>query len=149
MPVMNYFEDNYIGRLRLAPDGEVARSPSRFPIEMWSVYQRTLDGEARTNNFAEAAHRKLQREFGVDHPSLWRFFDGLRRVQHSRDCEYSRFAAGHEPPKKRRKYVEADGRILEIVRQFYTRETLAYLRWIANNFRMEAHSTATSAESED
>ena len=77
MPLLNYFEDHYVGRLRHAPGRDISRSPALFPIETWSVYQRTLNGEARTNNFAEAAHRKLQREFGVDHPSLWKFIDGL------------------------------------------------------------------------
>ncbi|XP_018496149.1 uncharacterized protein LOC100905603 [Galendromus occidentalis] len=102
MPVLNYFEDNYIGRLRLAPGAEIVRAPARFPIAMWSVYQRTVDGEARTNNFAEAAHRRLQGEFGVDHPSLWKFIDGIRKVQQSRDVTYARYVAGHNPEPKRK-----------------------------------------------
>ncbi|XP_018493708.1 uncharacterized protein LOC100897964 [Galendromus occidentalis] len=128
MPVLNYFEDNYIGRLRYAPGGEIARSPSRFPIEMWTVFQRTLDGESRTNNFAEAAHRRLQGEFGVDHPSLWRFIDGIRKVQHSRDVAYERSVAGHEPEKEKSEYIEADKKILKIVREYGSRTMFEYLR---------------------
>ncbi|XP_018494654.1 uncharacterized protein LOC108864134 [Galendromus occidentalis] len=95
MPVLNYFEDNYVGRLRLAPGREVSRADPRFPIAMWSVYQRTLDGDGRTNNFAEAAHRRLQGEFGVDHPSLWKFIDGSRNVQQARDVDY--WAGNYRP----------------------------------------------------
>ena len=63
IPVLNY-EDNYVGRLnRILADSTPekrtlkSRFPIDFPIDMWSVYEPTLNGEARTNNYAEAAHR--------------------------------------------------------------------------------------------
>ncbi|XP_028966704.1 uncharacterized protein LOC114828094 [Galendromus occidentalis] len=58
------FEDNYVGRQRLAPGRDVSRADPRFLIAMWFVYQRTLDGDGRTNNIAEAA--RLQGDSGVD-----------------------------------------------------------------------------------
>ena len=45
IPVLNYFEDNYIGRPNRRGAGR--RSPL-FPTEMWNMYQRTLDGDDRT-----------------------------------------------------------------------------------------------------
>ncbi|XP_018495711.1 uncharacterized protein LOC108864471 [Galendromus occidentalis] len=147
MPVLNYFEGNYVGRWRLAVGREVVRAPARSPISMWSVYQRTLDGEARTNNYAEAAHQRLQGEFVVDHPSLWKFIDGIRKVQQSRDVTYARFVAGHEPEAKRSKYVAADDRILKIVREFGQRPT-TYLRGLARNFRVEASNGVSQAAPE-
>ncbi|XP_018497528.1 uncharacterized protein LOC108865206, partial [Galendromus occidentalis] len=98
MPAMNHSKDNYIDRLIGA---EIVRAPARFPIAMWSVYQRTVDGEARTNNLAEAAHRRLQGGFGLDHPSLRKFIDGIRKVQQSRDVTYARYVAGYNPEPKR------------------------------------------------
>lgn len=139
VPVLNYFEDFYIGRLTgIRPDGTVTRRPPRFPFEMWSVYQRTLDGEARTNNYAEAAHRKLQLEFGVQHPTLWKFIDGLKRVQKGRDLQLELFVAGNPPARKRNKYVKADERILDVVRNAGGLQHLEYLRGLAHNFFMEA-----------
>ncbi len=73
----------------------------------WSVYERTINGQARTNNFAEAAHRRLQEELGVDHPSIWKLIDGLRKVQKARDQVYEGLVRGDPPPKKRRKYIRA------------------------------------------
>ena len=146
MPLLNYFEDNYIGRLRYAPGGGPTRAPPLFPIEWWTVHQRTLDGEPRTNNFAEAAHRKLQREFSVDHPSLWRFIDGIRTVQHSRDVTYAQFVAGNNPPKKRSKYEKADARILKVVSEFEDRNTIEYLAGIAQNYRMESSPTVPQSD---
>ncbi|XP_018493780.1 uncharacterized protein LOC108863735 [Galendromus occidentalis] len=61
-PVLDYFEDTYIGRLRVHNDGFLARRDPLFPVSLWTVYERTLRGDSRTNNYAEAAHRSLQRQ---------------------------------------------------------------------------------------
>lgn len=63
------FVINYTGRLRM----NGTRTASRFSPEIWNVYQRTLEGEDRTNNFAESNHRRLQHAFSCTHPSFWRF----------------------------------------------------------------------------
>uniref|UniRef100_A0A915CWS9 Transposase n=1 Tax=Ditylenchus dipsaci TaxID=166011 RepID=A0A915CWS9_9BILA len=55
--------------------------PAPFPIHLWSCYDRTLAGEDRTNNFAEAAHRRLQTIMGIDHPSIGRFLGELKQAQ--------------------------------------------------------------------
>ena len=66
-PILNWLEENYIGR----PGPESRRSrPALFPPEIWSMYQRTISGIDRTNNHAEAAHRRLKRELDVVHPSI-------------------------------------------------------------------------------
>ncbi|KAK3596762.1 hypothetical protein CHS0354_038762 [Potamilus streckersoni] len=62
-----------------------------FPPETWSVYERTLNGEDRTNNYVEAAYCRL-----------------IRTVQKRRDIMYEQFVRGDQPPIKCRKYVEAD-----------------------------------------
>lgn len=133
MPILDSFESTYIGRLvRLN-----RRSRPTFSPEMWSCYERTLNDEARTNNYAEAAHRRLQAEFGVDHPTLWKFIDGLRTVQKSTDQIYEEFVRGDSPPRKRNKYQQMDARILRIVESFESREIVEYLRGIASNFMMD------------
>jgi len=77
-PILNWLEDNYIG----GPGRNNRRSlPALLPPEIWSMYQRTISGIDRTNDHAEAAHRRLKRELDVVHPSIWKFTDGLRRVQ--------------------------------------------------------------------
>ena len=105
------------------------------------VYERVvLDGQ-RTNNVAEAAHRRMQRELCMEHPSLWRFIDALRSVQKNRDKLYEEFVRGDPATPKRRKYCEADERIRNIVRGGFgpgTQKTaLEYLRGLAHNFDMD------------
>lgn len=65
-PILDYFEDKYVGRMQR----NNRRRRPLFDPEIWSCYTRTLNNEARTNNYAEAAHRRLQAELGVDHPNL-------------------------------------------------------------------------------
>mgnify|MGYP006352997835 CR=1 FL=1 len=48
LPVLNYFEDTYIGRRQRR-----GRQIPLFPIELWNVHQRTIDGQHRTNNDVE------------------------------------------------------------------------------------------------
>uniref|UniRef100_A0A915ER27 Uncharacterized protein n=1 Tax=Ditylenchus dipsaci TaxID=166011 RepID=A0A915ER27_9BILA len=45
-----------------------------FPVQWWTCYERTRSGEDRTNNFAEAAHRRPQDALGVNHPTVVAFF---------------------------------------------------------------------------
>lgn len=131
-PVLDWLEDNYIGRMNR---NGTRRNPI-FPVQMWNVFERTINGQDRTNNHSEAAHRRLQSVLQMDHPSLWRFIRSLRKVQKERDLLYEQMVAGHEPPVKRRKYREADSRILNLVRDFANRPMAEYLRGIAHNFEM-------------
>lgn len=132
-PVIEWFEDTYMGRLLRSG----RRRPATYPSAMWSVHERTLNDEARTNNHAEAAHRRLQAELGVEHPTLWKFIDGLRSVQKGRDLFMEQYLRGEAPPNKRRKYVEADKRIKRIVQSYAERTKLEYLKGVSHNFVMD------------
>ena len=59
MILAEWFEDNYLGRL--TKRGTTRRRPL-FPPAIWNLYLRTLNGENRTNHYAEATNRKLQVE---------------------------------------------------------------------------------------
>ena len=71
------------------------------PAEV-QVYQRVINGDERTNNVSEAAHRRTQRELCVEHPSIWRFIDALRTVQEGRDKVYEEYVRGDPATPKRR-----------------------------------------------
>ncbi|XP_018497233.1 uncharacterized protein LOC108865065 [Galendromus occidentalis] len=80
-----------------------------LPEELKPVY--TYFELTRTNNFAEAAHRKLQGAFGVCHPSIWKFIDGLRHVQHKADAELERYNIGSARAPERRRHLNADANL--------------------------------------
>ncbi|KAL3090658.1 hypothetical protein niasHT_023503 [Heterodera trifolii] len=87
----------YTGRMRF----NVPMSAPLFDPHEWSVYQRTLDRADRTNNFAEAFHRKLQRQFSCTHPTIWRFIDTIRCEQKAIDADMARCVMGEAAPQKK------------------------------------------------
>lgn len=124
-PVMDWFEDFYLGRLRRR-----RRAEPRFPIELWNLYQRTLEGHSRTNNHAEASHRRLQMELDVEHPSIWHFVDGLRKAQRGRDLYYESLVGGHAAPPRSETYRKADARYLNLAENFHNMDIIEFLTGI-------------------
>ena len=103
---------------------------------MWNQYDRTVAGRDRTSNNVEEAHRKIFTELGVSYPIIWKFIDGLKKIQKSRDVYYEQLIAGHAPRQKLLKYVKADERILHIVQLFHEKEPLEYFYGLVHNHKM-------------
>jgi len=76
--------------------------------------------------------------FSVDHPTIWKFIDGLWLLQVGRDAKYELMVRGKASPAKRRKYHDADTRIIGLVDKFNRgSDIIEFLRNIANNSVME------------
>ncbi len=131
-PVINYFEDNYIGRWQGRGRG---RDTPTFAIELWNVHDRVLNGKSRTNNAVEAWHRGVQQAFQVQHPTIWKFIRKLGKEQNKRDTIIEGLVAGNPPPPRKRQYQDVDARILRIVRDFGNRNENDFLRGIAYNLK--------------
>lgn len=128
LPLLDWFEEYYIGRII-----RNRRRSARFPPELWNVYERVLNDEDRTNNYAEAANRRLNLQMGVQHPTLWTFISCLRKVQSGRDTFYNQLEVGKSPPRKKKKYIDVDKRIKKLVNNYNNRDIISFLRGIAHN----------------
>ena len=127
-PVINYFEDNYIGRLRSR-----GRDNPTFAITSWNVHNRLKDGLPRTNNHIEGWHRKLQASITSSHPNIWKFIDVLKKEQALVDVEINQILGGHKPPKQRKIYSQITERLNNLVEAYENRNILDFLRGIAHN----------------
>ena len=68
VPVLNYFEDIYIGR----PNRRGARHNPLFQIVFWNMYDRVLQQNDRTTNSVsvEALHRGVKSMLAMIHPTI-------------------------------------------------------------------------------
>ena len=64
---------------------------------------------------------------------LLKFINLLRTEENIIRVEIIQNLAGHPPPARRRRYVDANQRILAIVDDFQNRDNMEYLRSIAHN----------------
>jgi hypothetical protein len=131
-PILKWFTITYVGRVR----ANGVRATPMFPIPVWSVYRRTILGADRTNNFAEACHKRVQQGFNAAHPTIWKFISYLKEIQRIFDIDYEHFVAGHSDTRKRKRYVEADARILNKVQSYDRAEISEFLRGLSHNYEM-------------
>uniref|UniRef100_A0A915CS23 HIT-type domain-containing protein n=1 Tax=Ditylenchus dipsaci TaxID=166011 RepID=A0A915CS23_9BILA len=127
--VVEWFQKGYIGSV----DRRGNLTPPMFAHLLWNLYERTLNGRHRTNNYAEAANHRIQTEIDVCHPGLWTFITHLKTVQQGRDQKFLQWMLGKRPKGKQLKYQKADARILTIVQGYQGRDATEYLRGIAHN----------------
>ena len=54
---------------------------AKFVPSSWSVYERVLVGDPRTNNFLKGWHNRFAGVVGVAHPDIYKFINSLKREQ--------------------------------------------------------------------
>lgn len=130
-----YFEDTWIGRPR--PNGQPRRAP-HFTHKLWNCFDGTLSGLARTNNAVEAWHRGFSTVVAA-HPKIFPFINELKREQLKNMFIIEQLIAGNVPPQSK-KYHDTAKSIKTIVQDYANRGLTDYLRGLAHNFELQAHS---------
>lgn len=123
-PVLNWFEDNFLGR----PNRNGSRQPATFPPEVWSAHESVLSDDMRVMHLAETTHRRLQAKLDMGHNSIWKFIDCLRNIQKSNDQFYEMNARGDTSLTKRRKFTVSDQKIRKLVQDFHNGDVIEFLR---------------------
>ena len=122
---MDYFEDNYIGRLR-----RNRIVVAVFDKSIWSAHSRVANSLPRTNNAVEDWHRKMQTAVSCHHPNIWSFLRILKREQSLNNVNLNQIFGGHLPEQPKKKYKDCYSRIAIIVADF---DTIEYLKAIVYN----------------
>lgn len=139
---LEYFAKTYVGRYTvISRPGETMRlgwKDGKFPPSTWSVYERVLSDDPRTNNFLEGWHNRFASIVGVSHPDIYKFIVSLKSEQAR--CEMIRRAAliGEDISVPRKSSITKNKRIFSIVSTFAERTEgkhfLDYLEGLAHNF---------------
>ena len=135
LPVLNYFEDTYVGRPRRR-----GRQTPVFPIEMWNVRARTDQGIPRTTNKIEGWHCALQTMVDNPHPSMWRFLSALQREQQLQHATYvSIHQGGQQAPPMKKKYEDVNQRLRRLIANYRSEEIgrMEFLRGVAYNIELQ------------
>ena len=111
------------------------RRPPAFPYSMWGMFDRVVEELPRTNNNVEGWHSAFAAHANGSHLSLWRFIEALHREANIAAVSMTHAAQGREPPKQHPRYKAVDIRIRAVVADYPNRDTMAYLRALAMNFR--------------
>ena len=100
------------------------------------MYNQTLDDLPRTNNAVEDLHRSFQANVGAYHPNFWKFIDILKREQNLTQVNIAQARAGYQPEPQRRRYLDSNQRIKNIVQDYHNHDIMQYLRGLAHNISM-------------
>jgi hypothetical protein len=110
--------------------------PSTFPIELWNCHASVLGDLPKTNNAVEGWHRAFSSLLNAQHPSIWKFIDGLKEDQCLRQLQAEQYLSGLEPPARRKKYRQAAAKLKKNVAKFGRILIIDYLRSIAHNLSL-------------
>ena len=55
------------------------------PLSFWNCYDRTLNGEPRTNSVAEGGNNAIRAAFGYSKPVIWKCLDKVKEFQSQTD----------------------------------------------------------------
>ncbi|XP_016660429.1 uncharacterized protein LOC107883932 isoform X2 [Acyrthosiphon pisum] len=98
MSFLDYFEDNWVGKIT---GRRKTRRQPRHPIDIWNCHYSANNGLPTTNNAVEGWHRGFTSVIGTSHPNIWKFIDGIKKVQNIEELKREQYNAGKQPQKKK------------------------------------------------
>ncbi|XP_076808608.1 uncharacterized protein LOC143451766 [Clavelina lepadiformis] len=132
IPLVNYFEDNYVGRRNRRGD----RRQPLFPVHMWSVRARQDAGLPRTNNQLESWHNAFQGSTETHHPSIFRFIEALRREVALQRANRTQLLQGRDLTQRMKRYVTMNTRITVVQQNRGQYDLRQFLRALARNLEI-------------
>src|SRR3954468_14215120 len=86
----------------------------RYAIELWNFHESVLNNLPRSNNASEGWHTAFHSSFGSSHPTIWKFFDGIKREQARTFAQITKLESA-EKLKGSSKYAAVTERLSTIV----------------------------------
>ena len=133
-PLIDYFEDNYIGREKRAK-----RAVPRFPINTWNCHERTIKGKPRTNNFLEGWHFGFSQFVNGRHPGLAKLILKFKDEQKNSEMKFERILAGEHKVLIRPKFLKMNENLIEAVKNYDRKDIILFLKKCAYNFGISDH----------
>lgn len=127
--VLLYMESTWIGFKQRR-----AYKTGLFELNLWNVYKLTLSLLPRTNNAVEAWHNAINLLFGINHPDIFKFLDGIKLEQNATEVLIGQVMSGVDVAKSNKHTDEMQERILKVVKTYKTGGNLqGYLLGVAQS----------------
>lgn len=132
-PFREYFEVTWVGKKK-----RTGRTTPLFGRELWNCYTSVMNGEPRTMNAVEGCHTRFNRRILHAAPSMGEMISALQHEQSATEAVFHERAAGRDiTPRKRKKYVDYNVRIIRATQNFAPDDDLIdYLRAQSSNIRV-------------
>lgn len=127
LPVLDYFEDVFIGRSTAR-----GRPDALFSVELWNCHETAVQGNPKTTNLVEAWHQGFQAHVQCSHPTLWRFLEVLKREDSLQLHQLGKLEMGHRF-KKAKKYAKAAVHFQTLARDYDCNQAGRFFRGVARN----------------
>ena len=88
--INNYFEDTFVSKEMR----NTTRRKSRFDMDMWNVYFRTIDDLPRTNIALEGFHRGFESMPQMSNPDILKFIEAIQRQQSLQSFSFAQMQLG-------------------------------------------------------
>lgn len=131
-PLLEYFEDFYIGRVIV---GNRRRIPT-FPISLWNVFDATLSESDRTTNGVEGWHHSFSRFVSGNHMPIFKFLSKLKEYEDFSRFQTSQILAGTQISQHRLKYKDLSRRLTGLVRGYNPNNIIDFLHTICHNISL-------------
>ena len=116
-PLLEYLEKYYIGQ----KNSNSQRKVPLFPIPMWNLYERVLNGDPRTNNNVESWHSQIQLDVNSN-LTLNKLINLFRNEQGNTETKIVQILSG-DVYEKSKKSLKKDTNLLNLCKK-YNKETI-------------------------
>ena len=140
VPLLQYFQDNYVFGPVVPNVFPVQRNPPLFPISLWNKHDVTLAGGCRTNNICEGWNHAFNLAVGQRQPPLYTLLGALQADEANTRLQLGRSRQGNPLRTRVRNAVTRyNNNLLAYCQQYrggqYQNNMVGYLRDISHNIR--------------
>ena len=114
----------------------VGRKKPKFFHELWNVYDRVISNLPRSNNSLEGWHNAFANRVAINHPTIPKLTDKIRKEQSKFEVDIEQVRQGHEPKSKKASYRKLDERIKRLVLAYDNNNLPQYLSGVAANVHL-------------
>ena len=131
--IADYFEKYYMGEYKRVPNTRrMERSKPMFPPQIWNQFERSKNGQARTNNSTEAFNGAFAGALGKVHPTMWELFAHIQAEASKTHLRIQQGQMGRFKSKKNPVYKKVSDAIQTVCLAFHTyTDKMAYIKRIA------------------